>query len=274
MRRCLRCLHHIFFGSVADVEFRFHGLVADLYSKNLGCDDIFACFVEILAGHFALRGQDLADHSARDPRIAGINAKTRNRNLGGLGRLRNNDRLVQDRLGGGKVVLEQQWRKRQDVADIVESIADVVVRKIGRRLEIEADQIANRSVVLAPVEPMQRYPSGVAGPRAIRFAEHRIEIPEQRFDVGRGRARLFLRRHLAATKHVLDVFPDLAVLHDRFVVLESIKHQVAFAFAVAVAGIAVLTQERSDIFAEMFDGGRRSRLPGGRIGATSHVGAV
>ena len=50
-------------------------------------------------------------------------------------------------------ILEQERRDREHVADVVEAVADVVGGEIGGRLRIDADQVADRVVVLGAVEP-------------------------------------------------------------------------------------------------------------------------
>ena len=71
-------------------------------------------------------------------------------------------------LGGGQVLLQEQGRERQHVADVVEAVADVVVGEVGGRLEVDADQVADRVVVLGPVEPADRDPADVARARCSR----------------------------------------------------------------------------------------------------------
>ena len=59
---------------------------------------------------------------------------------------------ARDLLRGRHVLLHQQRRQRQHVADGVEPEARIVLRKIVRRPERHAQQIANRVVVLAAVQ--------------------------------------------------------------------------------------------------------------------------
>ena len=73
----------------------------------------------------------------------------------GLGRA---ERRVDHRLGGGQVHLHQDRRDREHVADVVESIADIVGREVIGRAEVEADQVADRVVVLGAIEPPDRHP--------------------------------------------------------------------------------------------------------------------
>ena len=55
---------------------------------------------------------------------------------------------VDNLLGRGQVFLDQEGRQGQDVADVIEPVADVVRREIVRRLKLDADEVANGIVVL------------------------------------------------------------------------------------------------------------------------------
>ena len=78
---------------------------------------------------------------------------------------------------------------REDVADVVEAVADVVGREVVGRAEVEADQVADRVVVLGPIEPADRHAArvGVGGGAAGR-PRHRA----------RRRCGQFRRRRAAA----------------------------------------------------------------------------
>ena len=71
---------------------------------------------------------------------------------------------------------------------------------------------------------------------------------QRRVDFFRLGLRLFLRRHLAGFQHVLDAVPRLAVVIDRQVILELIEGQIGLGLAVAVAGEAILGEERENVF--------------------------
>ena len=55
--------------------------------------------------------------------------------------------------GGRKISFHQQRRHGEDVADIVESVAAVVRRKICRRLKIDTEQVPNCVGVFSSVQP-------------------------------------------------------------------------------------------------------------------------
>ena len=105
----------------------------------------------------------------------------------------------------------------QHVADVVEAVADVVGGEVLGGLEVDADQVADRVVVLGPVEP----PDGdAARDRACAFLSARVEDAvdartNASISLGGG-PRPPLGRHLAGRgPSRSDVLPDLAVLEDR-----------------------------------------------------------
>ncbi len=55
----------------------------------------------------------------------------------------------------------------RDIADIVEPIADVVGRKVIGRMKVDADQVANRIVILSAIETADRDSARVKCPAAI-----------------------------------------------------------------------------------------------------------
>ena len=61
-----------------------------------------------------------------------------------------------DRLRRLHVLLEQQRRDREHVADLVEPVTRVVGRKLLLGLEVEPRQVADRVAILDPVEPADR----------------------------------------------------------------------------------------------------------------------
>ena len=71
------------------------------------------------------------------------------------------DGLLGDRLGRGQVFLHEDRRQGQDVADVVEAVADVVGGEVVGRPEVDADQVADGVVVLDPVEPPDRHAARV-----------------------------------------------------------------------------------------------------------------
>ena len=238
-----------------------HRLVANLLAEDLGPDRVVALLDVDLPGDLPLAIQEEATTptvTARPER----GAKTAHPLLGWFRWVADDDGPVEDRLGGGQVLLQQQRRERQHVADVVEPVTDVIVGEVGRGLEVDADEIADRVVILGPVEPADRDAAVIARPGAVAPAEHVVDRPGRQLGF-RGawpRPTLRLGWHLARPDHLDDVFPDFAVLHQRLLVVILVEHQVAFTLAAAVAGVAMLGQERNDILVEAGGGG----LPGRR----------
>ena len=185
----------------------------------------------------------------------------------GLGRLGDDDGLFQDRLGGGQVLLEEQRRRGEHVADVVEAVADVVGGEIGGGLEIDADQVADRVVVFGPVEAADGDAADVGRFRAIEIGQDAFDRLDDRFDARRRAAAWRSdRRHFAGAEHVQDVVPDFAVLLDREIVGVLVERQVGLVFAVllAVAVEAVGLEEGEDVLlkGDFCGGFARDRLSG------------
>ena len=78
-------------------------------------------------------------------------------------------------LGGGKILFHQDGREREHVADGVEAIAGIVLRKILRGIGVDGQQIANRVVVFLAVETAGGNAAGLGFHRfvgAVEFGFH------------------------------------------------------------------------------------------------------
>src|SRR4051794_21294117 len=64
------------------------------------------------------------------------------------------DRLIDNALGGGEVLLHQERRHAEHVADVVEAVTDVIGWEVVGWLKIDPDEIADSIVVLGAVEAM------------------------------------------------------------------------------------------------------------------------
>jgi len=75
--------------------------------------------------------------------------------------------LADDFLGRGQVHLDEDGRHREDIADIVEAVSDIVGRELIGRAQVQADQVADRVVVFGAVEAADSEPAGpwLSGPR-------------------------------------------------------------------------------------------------------------
>ncbi len=179
--------------------------------------------------------------------------------LGQLG----GDRLVQHVLRRRQVLLQQHRRERKHVADVVETVAGIVGRKVVGRLEIDADQIADRIVVFGAVEPVDGDGARI---RVVRVEMEKFVLDPAADGVALGLRRLqigVIRRHLLGVDPLHHRFPDLGVVVHRPDVLIAVERHVALVLAVAVALVAVLLEERPDVGLE---GGRRTGQRGARAG--------
>ena len=169
-RRHVELLEHV----PVDPQGRAHRLVAELLAEDLGPDRVVALVDVDLPGDLPLAIQE----DASTPAVAaGPERRTKVAHplLRRPGWVADDDGPVEDRLGGGQVFLQQQRRERQHVADVVEAVTDVVVGEIGGGLEVDADQVADRVVILGPVEPADRDPAVIVRPGAVAVLEYVVD---------------------------------------------------------------------------------------------------
>ena len=156
---------------------------------------------------------------------------------------------VDDRFGRLNVLLHQQRREAQRVADVVEAVAGVVGREVFFGVVVDAHQVADRVAVFGPIEPTER---DVAGVGIGRVDAERVGLDpvNNLFSFFGCWLLLVDRRH-----HVgADVFehgpPELGIGEHRLVGSEFVERAAAFARPVAVAAIAMRFQDRLDCFTE------------------------
>src|SRR5262249_48815165 len=145
-----------------------------------------------------------------------------------------------DALGGGEVALHEDGGEREDVADVVEAVADSVVGEVLGGVGGDADGGAGGVVGLRPGEP-----AGGGGPRVgpgafVGVGEGRPDQPGKCLDLGRGGPRPGAGGHLARLHHLQDVLPDLAVPEQGGGVLVAREDQVGALDLGVVAVQAVL----------------------------------
>ena len=111
-----------------------------------------------------------------------------------------------------KILLHQQRRQRQHVADVVEAIADVVGGKIVGGLELDGQQIANRVGILGPVEPPQRHVARIDSRVKIGRFEHGLDRGDGAATFCfRGLLGIF-RRHELLAEHAQGPLPGGVIL--------------------------------------------------------------
>src|SRR5205807_1539305 len=89
------------------------------------------------------------------------------------------DGLIDNALGGGEVLLHQERRHGEDVADVVEAVADVVGGEVVGGLEIDGQEVADGVVVLGAVEAADGDAAGIAALGAINGGKTLVEEGEQ-----------------------------------------------------------------------------------------------
>ena len=177
------------------------------------------------------------------PRVAdtpAVGAQARERRLH---RRRPVERETRDPVRRRDVLLHQHRRQRQDVSDVVEPVSRIVLREIVGGMGVDAEQIANRVVVLGAVEAAGRHPSGIGRRQAIDVIELLRKPTGNRLTGMFGGLRLFLRRHLAPAELLDDLRPALVIVDERGGRLERLEVQAVLLLLVAVALDAVLGHE-------------------------------
>ncbi len=166
------------------------------------------------------------------------------------------DRRGGDALGRLGVLLEEERRHREHVADPVEAVADVVGGEAVARAVVHEEQVADRVPVLEAVQPSQRHASGVAGDRRRRgrldrAVERREEALPRR---GVGLARV-LGRHLLRRDAGADLPPEVEAVADEGPVgdrrLERRQVEAPRLERPVVAGDAVRGEDDADVVREL-----------------------
>jgi len=75
--------------------------------------------------------------------------------------------FLRDLFRGIQVFLHQQRWQRQDIANVIEAIADIIRREVFRRIKINADQVTNGVVVLTAVQTTNGDASRIDVARAV-----------------------------------------------------------------------------------------------------------
>ena len=76
--------------------------------------------------------------------------------MGGIG-LRAEYGNVRSLFGGAHVVLHQNGRKREHIADVIEAVAGIVLGKIVGGLIADAEEVAERVVIFGTVQAAGSY---------------------------------------------------------------------------------------------------------------------
>ncbi len=253
-------------GLAVDQEFELRQVLARLLTEGPGPEDVIARLGEgvvdahlIIAGHQPEAGLAVDAAGARLGDGLGLEPAGRPSGL-----VVGEDRHVGDRLGGGEVLLHQERRQREDVADVVEAVADVVRGEVVGRPEVDPDEVADRVVVLLAIEPTERDPAGILDRLAARLRDQAFEVLDEpgRFRL-RG-LRLVVRGHLPLSDGLKDLLPGLEILQGGGLGAEGGEVQAALGLLGAVAAHAIPGQHGRDL-------GGISRRPGATLGACARA---
>jgi hypothetical protein len=73
-----------------------------------------------------------------------------------------------------QIFFEQNRRERENIADVVKTVPNIIRREVIRGLEFDAREIADRVVVFNPVQPPDRDSAGVAFAGAIEVSSSAV----------------------------------------------------------------------------------------------------
>ena len=164
------------------------------------------------------------------------------------------DSLCRDFLCRTQILFHQDRRHREYVADIVEAVANFVVREIRCGLIVHAKQVANRVVILAAVEPTQSDTAGIdrnSRVRAVKFCQLLVYEFDQHDSLIFSRLLFVFRRHLAVAQHLAYVLPCTTVLKEIRAGTEQLKVQFRFGPLIAMAAKTDILQDREDVWIEL-----------------------
>ncbi len=122
-------------------------------------------------------------------------------------------------------------------------MADVVGGEIFGGLEIDANEVADRVVVLDAVKPADRDAAGVTDGGAVGFVHDGADAFEEAGDLGIGRSRPLGGGHLPFVDHLQSLLPDFPVFQECGLVVVDVEDQVRLLRLDAVAFDAVVGQE-------------------------------
>ena len=150
--------------------------------------------------------------------------------------------------------MHQDRREREYVANIVEAVANFVVREIRCGLIVHAKQVANRVVILAAVEPTQSDTAridrnGRIG--AVKLCQLLFYEFDQHDSLIFRRLLFVFRRHLAVAQHLAYVLPCAAVLKEIRVGTEQLKVQFRLGPLIAMAAKTNILHNRKDVRIEL-----------------------
>ena len=161
------------------------------------------------------------------------------------------NRSIQNRLRCVEVLLEQDRRHGQHVANVIKAVTHIILREVVGRLKIDPKQVANRVVVFHPIQSAQRHTAGVRT-GGINRKECSLNPTDQmgsHLRVGLG--LLLLGRHFSGTHRLDDTFPSSPIAQDRHQIRVCVEIHTALGLTVSVAIPAVFSKNRQDGLVEL-----------------------
>jgi hypothetical protein len=152
--------------------------------------------------------------------------------------------LLGDLFGRGEVAFHEDRRHREDVADVVEAVADVVGGEVFRRVGVETvEEVADRVIVFDAIQPTHGDAAGIGSGVAIvvceDFSHGRCEL----LSLGGRRLRAIIGRHRLRLDHLDEVLPRFALAEDIVRALHGGEREAGFRVVARVAGGAMLGEE-------------------------------
>lgn len=170
------------------------------------------------------------------------------------------DCVGRDLLGCSQVLLHQQRREREHVADVVEPVAHVVGGEIGGGVELDPQQVADGVGIFRTVQTPDRHPARIGGAGRVGLAERGFEPGVYRVIFRVFRPAVVLGRHLASAEHSEHLAPCRLVLRRGLAGVVFVQLDTLFGVGPAMAIQAIPLDERQHGGVE----GLRHR--GGRLG--------
>ena len=188
--------------------------------------DSLACVRSLLRFESAARDGLLRDHERGSGHSAGGN-----------------------RFRGVHVFFQEQGRNAQDVADGIEAVAGIVRRQLLVHFEVKAGQVADGIAILDAIDSAN---SDTAGIRILGINTKGIGFDPllQLLLLLARRTRLFGWRHETRAS-VLQNFEPEVVIEQGVVGLKFVKGDVALFLAITVAIIAILREQRLNLFSKV-----------------------
>ena len=189
-------------------------------------------------------------------------------------RRRSEHRDPRHAIRGRHVLFHEHRRERQHVGNVVESVAGIVLREVVGRAQVNAKEFFDGVVVFGAVQASRGDPAGIERSRRVNAFELPCQPRRHRLTLLFRRLLFLERRHFAAAKLADDLVPLLAMRDEGRAGVKRLQVEIVLLLLVAVAGKAVLREERLDdgVEARARPRGRRSGLRGrpGRLLGGAH----